>query len=349
MPESTPPARILIVDDDPGFLRLLTDAIQLEGYHVSAASSGTAALAWLATHTADLMLLDLKMKDIGGQGLIKRLKRDDLDVPFIVVTGQGDEKVAVEVMKQGAMDYVMKDTAMLDLLPSVVKRSLTAIERDRALVTVREEQRRLEKELLEISEREQHRIGQDLHDGLGQQLTAIEMLCTGLKEDVAGQPAVAAQVERISQFLRESISHVRLLARGLVPVGDGPDALRAGLEELVQRMNSSGRVTVTFVAPRSVAVSEGPVAGHLYRIAQEALNNAFKHGQATEVVIRLEPAEGGLELAIADNGRGLQKSSTRGLGLHAMRHRASLIGAELTVESKPGQGVTIRCRLPVAP
>jgi DNA-binding NtrC family response regulator len=127
------PPNILVVDDDEGLLVLMADTLQAEGYAVTTVGSGAAALDWLGGHAPDLMLLDLKMQGVGGAALLKRLKRDDAPVPFVVVTGQGDEKVAVEVMKQGALDYVMKDSGLLDLLPGVVRRALTTIERDRAL------------------------------------------------------------------------------------------------------------------------------------------------------------------------------------------------------------------------
>ena len=116
------------------------------------------------------------------------------------MTGQGDEKVAVEVMKQGALDYVMKDTGLLDLLPAVVRRALGTVAQERALAKAHAESRRLEGKILEISERERRRIGADLHDGLGQQLTAIELMCAGLKEDTARiRPEIAERLDRMGK------------------------------------------------------------------------------------------------------------------------------------------------------
>jgi signal transduction histidine kinase len=272
-----------------------------------------------------------------------------LEVPFIVVTGQGDEKVAVEIMRHGALDYVTKSTAMLDLLPGVVRRALTAVARERALVAERTERLRLEREALQIVEREQRRIGADLHDGLGQQLTAIEILCAGLKEDVADQPKIARQVTRIGAMLRESIAQVRALSRGLVPVGREPDALWGSLVELVQQTNSLPRIQCRLDCPAVVPVGDPAVAGQLYRIAQEAVNNAVKHSRAKQITVRLAQRADGLELAIVDDGRGFPKELRPGLGLEMMRHRAGVIGAELVIESKTRQGTAIRCHLPVVP
>lgn len=344
MSSAEPPPTILVVDDDEGLLLLMAEALRAENYLVLTANSGARALAQLAGIKPDLLLLDLKLKDVGGQKMLEQLRRDDLLVPFVVVTGQGDEKVAVQVMKQGALDYVMKDTALLDLLPSVVRRALTAVQRERALAAAEAERERLAREVLQISEREQHRIGEDLHDGLGQQLTAIEMMCTSLKADARGRPDLERDLETVGRLLREAIRHVRLLARGLVPVKGEPDALQTSLMELAERARSVGRFQCRLDCPVAVPVHNHVAAGHLFRIAQEAVNNAMKHSRAQTIVIGLVRADGALELSVRDDGRGLPKSRSHGMGLHVMKHRASVIGAELLIESKPGKGVVILCR-----
>jgi signal transduction histidine kinase len=340
-------AHILVVDDDEGLSLLMAGALRAEGHRVTVAGSGATMLQQLARARPELLVLDLKLKDIHGQALLQRLKQEGLAIPFIVVTGQGDEKVAVEIMRHGALDYVTKSTAMLDLLPGVVGRALTAVERDRALAAERAERLRLEREALETVEREQRRIGADLHDGLGQQLTAIEILCAGLKEDVSGQAKLARQVTRIGRMLRESVAQVRALSRGLVPVGNEPDALWGSLVELVQQTNSLGRIECRLDSPAVVSLADASMSGQLYRIAQEAVNNAVKHSRAKRITVAFTQAGAELVLSVTDNGRGFPKVLRPGLGLEVMRHRASVIGAELAVESVPGKGTKITCRLSV--
>lgn len=342
-------ARILLVDDDEGLLILMADALRADGYEISTAQSGAAALDWMDGSPPDLMLLDLKMQDMDGTALLKRLKERRLPVPFIVVTGRGDEKVAVATMKEGALDYVMKDTGLLDLLPGVIKRALTNIERDRALASAQADSRRLEREIIAVSEQERHNIGADLHDGLGQQLTAIELICAGLKEDIGGiQPDLGARVDQMGKMLREAIGQTRILARGLVPVREDPDALRIALAELAEQITSSGHIRCRLECPAPVPIREASVAGHLYRIAQEAVNNAVKHSKASEIVIRFRQTKGGPWLQISDNGSGMPKtdSHNQGVGLRMMRHRAGAIGANLSVSSTRDSGVTITCALP---
>jgi signal transduction histidine kinase len=346
-----PSPLILVVDDDEGLLILMAEALRGEGCEVATAGTAKSARAWLEKHAPELMIIDLKLPDGNGPTLVAELQRGQSPVPFIVVTGQGDEKVAVEIMKQGALDYVMKDTALLELLPTIVQRALGTVAQAKALACAQAEHKRLENEILAVGERERHSIGDDLHDGLGQQLTALELMCTVLKEDARGNPAMARRLDAMGKLLREAIVQTRQLARGLVPVDRGPDALQSGLTELAERIDALGRGRCEFECRKPVLLADTFVAGHLYRIAQEAVNNAVKHARAKNVMIRLTQADGVLQLEVADDGTGLPKgrSSTRGggLGLGVMQHRASAIGAELTITSKRGEGVTIRCRLPL--
>jgi signal transduction histidine kinase len=350
MANSARSPEIMVVDDDEGMLLLMGDALRSGGYRVATALSGAAAIAALRERRPALVLLDLQLKDMAGKALLDALKRENLQVPFIVVTGQGDEKVAVEMMKQGALDYVMKDTGILDLLPTVVRRALAALDRERSLAAAEAEWRRLEKEVLDIGERERQRIGADLHDGVGQQLTAIELMCVGLKDDAAAlDPALGRQIEKINGLLRETIAQTRSLARGLAPFDEQPEAFQNGLADLVARTDSLGRLHCRLERFAARPLTDRVAAGHLFRIAQEAVNNAIKHSGATELALRWEEKAGGFRLEISDNGRGLPKDGGSGMGLGIMGYRARTIGAQLTIESRPGKGTSVVCVLPLPP
>lgn len=337
----------MVVDDDEGLRLLIADVLRAEGFAVASADSGAAALAALRERRPDLMLLDLQLSDMAGTELLARLAREHLSVPFVVVTGQGDEKVAVEMMKQGALDYVMKDSGILDLLPAVIHRALAALVREKSLELAHAERRRLEREVLNIGETERQRVGADLHDGVGQQLTAIELMCVGLKEEVAALDArLGGQLDKIAGMLRDCVAQTRTLARGLSPLDEQPDALQNGLADLARNAHAIGRIKCRLISDATVVIPDHTVAAHLFRIAQESVNNAVKHSGASEISLRLEEKKGAVKLEIADNGRGLPNPYPRGLGLGIMNYRAGLIGAELTVESKLGKGVTVKCILP---
>ena len=216
MESATPAPSLLVVDDDEGLRLLMADQLREEGYTVETAADSREAVARLDRRAPDLLVLDLKLPDAEGPELIARLQRDRAAVPFIVVTGRGDERAAVEVMQRGALDYVMKDSDLLARMPAVVRRALDAVSRDRALRAAQAEHRRLEREILEISERERQSIGADLHDNLGQQLTALELMCTLAKDDASAYPELAERLKMMSRMLREAVAQARSLARGQI-------------------------------------------------------------------------------------------------------------------------------------
>lgn len=339
--------QVLVVDDDEGLSLLVAESLREAGIEATPVQSGAQALESLQKRCPDLMLLDLKLSDLSGPALLDQLKKDKISVPFIVVTGQGDERVAVEMMKQGALDYLIKDAGMLDRLPLVVKRVAEKLEQDRALAEARSALVESEKQILAVSEGERQRIGADLHDNLGQQLTAIELLCHSLQEDLHGQSALKAQMGQICRYLQEAVAQTRQLARGLMPVPFDGGGLADGLSEMVRRMNHD-RVQCEFVCVAPVEILDNTIANQLFRIAQEAVNNATKHAQARKVIVTLSQDKNGVLLQIEDNGQGFPKSkqASLGLGLQIMRHRANVIGAALETKSLPGKGVKVTCTLP---
>ena len=225
------------------------------------------------------------------------------------------------------------------------------------IVTVRDitERRRLETELLEISDSEQRRIGHDLHDGLGQQLTALEMKSFLILEDLAATDLEARrlrlreQAQEMSQALRECITVTRSISRGLAPVVLKTEGLMGALTDLAHRSCVPGKVRCRFLSSSPVMIDDLQVAKHLYRIAQEAVNNALKHARARWIHITLSKRAGILRLQIKDDGRGLPKArkAGRGMGVEVMRHRAHVIGASLEIDSTPGGGATVTCKLPM--
>src|SRR5262249_29985908 len=202
-------------------------------------------------------------------------------LPFIIITGQGDERVAVEMMKRGALDYLVKDAQFTEVMPAVVQRALAQIETEKRLRAVETDRKNLEKALLDLTEREQRRFGHDLHDGLGQRLTGLEMLSHVLAEDLKGHSApLARQARRLNRELRETVTQARLLSHSLAPVPLEGEGLMRALTELAASTSRIPGVRCRFVCAQPVCVQDPAIATHLYRIAQEAVNNALKHGHA---------------------------------------------------------------------
>ena len=210
--------------------------------------------------------------------------------------------------------------------------------------------RRLERQVLEISDREQARIGQDLHDGLCQQLVSLAFDANSLEQSLGEEShdrAVLAR--RIAQLLDESITEARNLSRGLFPVRLQADGLASAFEELARFTRSRSGVNCRFGAGQPVRIADQAMAIQLYRIAQEAVNNAVKHAQARSIHIELGYKAGSLVLSITDDGRGLSPEAAarpQGLGLHIMDYRARSLGGSLELQPGPRRGTTICCCVP---
>jgi signal transduction histidine kinase len=206
------------------------------------------------------------------------------------------------------------------------------------------DQKQLETEILSVSEREQRRIGQDLHDDLCQQLVGIEFLSKALQQQLKTAPQ-AAQAGEIARFIREAIDHTRLLARGLAPIQLESEGLMAGLQALANWTSQLFRVQCSFQCSAPVLIDDITVGTHLYRIAQEAVTNAIKHGEATQIEIRLAHTSEGAQLLVEDNGRGFcqERRGRRGMGLRIMQYRADMLGGNFSIEGGSQGGTRVSC------
>jgi len=229
---------------------------------------------------------------------------------------------------------------------------LTRQQADAARIQVLEERRQLEQDLVMLSEHQQQRIGQDLHDGLCQHLAAISMAASALAQDLQEQGSEAAQDARlIQQSIGEAVAEARGLARGILPVYVDQHGLAVALAEMAKSTTRLTGANITVEETGDVRISRPEVAMHLYRIAQEAVANAVRHGQARHIRIGLSAEPGSIVLNITDDGRGfpLNLPHERGMGLRTMRYRAGMIRARLAFSPPGREGASIRCELPVLP
>jgi PAS domain S-box-containing protein len=207
------------------------------------------------------------------------------------------------------------------------------------------ERKRLEQEILDVSGRERRSIGRDLHDGLGQELTGVALMLRGLAGRIQERcPDVMDNVNEIVGHVNQSIETARSLARGLLPVQTETGGLTAALRALAARSRDLYGLEVNFGAEVSpgFALTETN-ASHLYRITQEALTNAARHGRATLVEISLRAKESGFSLRITDNGVGLLPAlpSSAGMGLKIMKYRADMIGAKFQITANQPHGAVV--------
>ncbi|HUS98517.1 MAG TPA: PAS domain-containing protein [Hyphomicrobiaceae bacterium] len=214
------------------------------------------------------------------------------------------------------------------------------------------DQRQMEREILDIGDREKERLGRELHDGLCQNLAGIAALSATLSRKLAARSEPAAvEAAEITELLNETIGHARDLARGLDPVGLEQIGLAAALEAFATNVQDLFRVACRFQCDRPVLRLGPEVERHLYRIAQEAVNNAITHGRAKRIDISLSVRDGKGFLSIRDNGVGISKKAlaAKGIGLHTMDYRSRAIGASLQVQRLARRGTEVTCALRLPP
>lgn len=216
-------------------------------------------------------------------------------------------------------------------------------------VTDMTELRRLEREVLEISEREQQRIGQDLHDDICQQLVAVQYAATTLRRGLQPVDAAnSAMAAEIVNLLKAATTTARQMARRIFPVNLDQEGLMTALQELAENSSRYFGISCRFDCPHPILLEDNAVGAHLFRIAQEALSNAIRHGESKEVVISLTSEAHLLTLAIRDDGVGLTPVpvESTGMGLHIMRYRSRMIGASISIANHAEGGAIVRCTLP---
>jgi signal transduction histidine kinase len=218
----------------------------------------------------------------------------------------------------------------------------------RARLELLERSQQLEEEIISISEREQQRIGRDLHDDVCQYLAAIGFTASMLDQELQKEsPTLAKTAGEIANLLQDAARRTRDLARGLSPVDRDEGGLESALDELSVSTSKLAGISCAFICLGLVQIRDNTQAIHLFRIAQEALSNALKHGRAKAVIIALEAGDGACSLRISDDGIGFDAngSEKKGMGLSIMRYRARMIGGTLEIQPNAPAGTVVACTI----
>lgn len=261
-----------------------------------------------------------------------------VNVCYPIVQAQGSWTGESSVLTRDGREITVSES--ISLLPS---RTDEGAECHAFIIRDISDQKRLEKEVLDIAEREQSRFGHDLHDGLGQHLTGVQFMAQVLQQKLeARQAAEAAEAAEIAQLIRAGITQTRDLARGLSPVVLQSKSLQDALRDLAGGITRRGQADCVTVLDDDIAITDSEMAIQLYRIAQEAVNNALKHGHAHNISISLQrDEEGRVDLSVSDDGEGFPSDFQPGLGmgLRVMNYRAGLVGGSLELYQRDGRTV----------
>ena len=351
------PLRLLIVEDSEDDALLMVRELRRVAYDVDFERVDTpeAMTSALASRTWDLVIADYSMPHFNGIDALELLKESDLDIPFIFVSGAVGEDTAVAAMKSGAHDYVMKGN---------LRRLVPAIERELREAEVRRERKRAEEELRRsreqlraltaylqsVREEERVKIAREIHDDLGQSLTALKMDLSWLKGRLSEDRSLQQKAETMMDLIDSTIHTVRRIAAEARPAVLDNLGLTAAIEWQAQDFQKRTGIRCELKRTLNDLQLDQNIATTFFRIFQETLTNVARHAKATELEIGLEEKQNNLILEVKDNGRGITEEQVCGsnsLGILGMRERAFLLGGELQIRGVPGKGTTVTVRIPL--
>jgi signal transduction histidine kinase len=358
-PAAAPELRILLLEDNSPHAELVQHYLRESGlkFRVTRVETRDDFIAQLESDPPDMILSDYALPAFDGYAALAIAKEKTPNVPFIFVTGTMGEEVAIETLKNGATDYVLK-TRLARLGPAVaraLRESADRRERQRAEDKLRrslEQLRALTNYLQYVREEERTRIAREVHDELGQALTGLKLdLSLLAKRLPQGSRELHEKTRTMISHIDATIQTVRRIATELRPGILDSLGLVAAIEWQANEFQTRSGVPCEVTATIDDAHLPHDFTTVFFRIFQETLTNVIRHAKATRVEVQLEEADDDrLVMKVRDNGRGISEEDqvkTTSFGLVGMRERAMLIGGEVTLQGSPGKGTTVTLRVPL--
>lgn len=350
--------RILLLEDNEPHAELVEHFLRESGLKFSLVrvDNREGFEEQLEQRMPDMILSDYALPAFDGYAALAIARKRAPHVPFIFVTGTMGEEVAIETLKNGATDYVLK-TRLGRLGPAVqraLRESADRRERQRAEDKLRrslDQLRALTTYLQYVREEERTRIAREVHDELGQALTGLKLDMSWLASKLSkNAKPVQEKVRTMVDHIDATIQTVRRIATELRPGILDSLGLIAAMEWQANEFQTRSGITCVVTTTLEETIWDQDITTVFFRIFQETLTNVIRHAQATRVDVRLEQQEGALVMTVSDNGRGISEeevAGSRSLGLVGMRERATLVGGELTLHGAPGKGTTVMLRVPL--
>lgn len=356
-PRLPPAIEILLLEDSLRDAELVAYALRQGGpsFMVRHVNTKRAFLHHLGRSLPDLILSDFALPTIDGYTALAIAQKKCPEVPFIFVSGTLGEETAIETLKKGATDYVLKNR--LERLVPSVQRALREAKERTARRHAQEQLRRSHKQLRTLSvflqdvrEMEQIRIAREVHDELGQSLTGLKLQLTWLARRLPKQSKLLHEKARsMAAHIDETILAVRRIATELRPGVLDTAGLFAALEWQANQFQTQTGIVCEVKAGMTETLWDQTLNTAFFRIFQEALTNVIRHAKATKVEVRLTESGGHVVLEVADNGRGISVAevhNTKSIGLLGIHERAALLGGTLRIEGRRGKGTTLTARIP---
>jgi signal transduction histidine kinase len=347
------PVRLLLVEDDPESSSALTTMLRKRGLAVTAVASAEEALRAFEQQTFDAIVADIRLERMSGVGLLRCIRERNPEFPVVLLTGYDSLESAIQAVRLGAHDYILKPLESIDdLLRPVLK----AVDAHRLLLDHRllqERLRALASELVLAEERERRRLAEDIHDSIGQFLAICK-----LKLDVVASRVhegdVSLVLDGARKLLTDVIAQTRSLTFQLSPAILYDVGLEAAVDELCTEMEKGHGLGITFHddgAPKPITEDAMVL---LFRAVRELLFNVVKHAHAKSVRVFIERRESRVMVRVEDDGVGFSldgdgsRKGAKGFGLFSIRQRLQNLGGDMDLASGPGQGTRVSLEMPLS-
>jgi len=352
--------RVLLVEDVEADAELISHALKRDGFDAvfERVDSEPALTARLPAFAPQIVLSDFSLPGFSGVAALDLVQRMSPETPFIFVSGTIGEERAIESLRRGAIDYVLK-TNLARLAPAVRRALDQVAERaartraEQELAEAHQRQRMLSRRLIRAQERERAELARELHDEVGQAFTALKIQLEMLRQ--AKDPSeYASRIDECADIVASALAQVRNLSLGLRPPQLDEFGLVSALRSHVERMARTATIEIAFEADPQIGRLHPDIEIACFRIAQESLTNALRHAQARRVRIVLRINADTLALIVQDDGRGFDVRAANEKALHGtsmgvagLQERALLVGGFVKIESEVGAGTEVVARFPL--
>jgi signal transduction histidine kinase len=347
------PIKVLLIEDNPGDVTLIREFLSAAGdvqFELDDTDSLSAAMERLSNGDIDVILLDLCLLDSCGFETFTSLCSQVPHLPIIVLTGLMDEEVAIRAVKEGAQEYLVKGEVGGNLLIRSIRYAIERKQIEEELKSSREQLRNLSTYLQTVREEERTHIARELHDELGQALTALKMDLSWLARKLPKQQILLEKTESMSHAVTSIIHTVKRICTKLRPSLLDDLGLPAAIEWQAREFQERTQIACEVSLDPDVDVRNKDLSTAIFRIFQESLTNVARHAQATKVTVKLESNDRDVMLLVEDNGKGLTNiciSHSKSYGIIGMRERARSFGGDVTIKSLPGKYTTVSVCIPL--
>ncbi len=353
-PECAEPVRLLLVEDDAESSAALITMFRKRGVAVTAVASAEEALDAFARSPFDAVVADIRLGGMSGVGLLRCIREQNADFPVVLLTGYDSLESAIQAVRLGAQDYILKPLETIDDLLRPVNK---AVQAHRLLLSHRRLQERLRalaSELVLAEERERRRLAADIHDGISQSLAMCKLKLDSVADRVkAGE--ITRPLDQARHLLADVIEQSRSLTFQLSPIILYDMGLEAALEELCAEMERCHGIAVSFHDDGHPKPMSEDARVLLFRAVRELLVNVVKHARARKASVSIEKRDSRVLITVEDDGIGLQPAGeplrgngARGFGHFSIRQRLQNLGGEMSLASEPGRGARVSLELPLS-